>query len=144
MFQVFTLKQTAELLNVAPRTVGKWLSSGRLKGYRATVNNDWRVPAMYINEFLVSHGMPIPSALKKSGLVIEINLEALETGTTDEVSNVLAELAKAIAGGSWQYAPSGVFYKQRCVGQVYHNQLLQDRTLLNAPAFPRELQEKGS
>ena len=56
--KVFTTTQVARIANVAPRTVSKWVDSGRLKGYRIPGSQDRRIPEPYLIEFLDVNGMP--------------------------------------------------------------------------------------
>lgn len=62
--QVYTTGQAAKLLQVAPRTVGKWFDSGRLKGYVIPGSQDRRIPQDSLLKFLKEHGMPIPEELR--------------------------------------------------------------------------------
>lgn len=57
---VYTTGMISKLCNVAPRTVSKWIDSGRLKGYRIPGSNDRRVPVDVLVEFFKAHGMPLP------------------------------------------------------------------------------------
>ena len=57
--QVFTTGKIAKMCHVAPRTVGKWFDSGRLKGYRIPGSQDRRIPREYLIKFLKEHGMPL-------------------------------------------------------------------------------------
>ena len=63
--QVYTTGQAAKLLQVAPRTVGKWFDSGRLKGYVIPGSQDRRIPQDSLIKFLEDHGMPIPRELQQ-------------------------------------------------------------------------------
>lgn len=139
--KVFTTGQVAKICKVVPRTVSKWIESGRLKHYRIPGSQDVRVEYERLKEFMAQHGLPLPDEMKSRGMVIEINLDALDPATTRQIGEVLAELAKKFQGGSWQDSPAGVFHRQRCVGQIYYEQLLQDRTMLNAPAINQRSDE---
>jgi len=57
--KVFTTGQVAKICKVAPRTVGKWFDSGRLRGYRIPGSQDRRIPREYLIRFLKEHGMPL-------------------------------------------------------------------------------------
>ncbi len=48
--QLYTQKQVAEFLGVAPTTVGKWLRMGLLTGIK--VSNRWRIQEKDLDEFL--------------------------------------------------------------------------------------------
>jgi excisionase family DNA binding protein len=57
--QVFTTSEVARICKVAPRTVGKWFDSGRLRGYRIPGTQDRRIPRDHLIQFLKEHGMPL-------------------------------------------------------------------------------------
>jgi len=57
--KVFTTGQAAKILKVAPRTVGKWFDSGRLKGYRIPGSRDRRIPREHLIKFLKEHEMSL-------------------------------------------------------------------------------------
>jgi len=58
-----TSGQIAKFLDVAPRTVGKWIDSGRMTGYRLPSGNnaegDRRVTISAYIEFCNKHRIPI-------------------------------------------------------------------------------------
>lgn len=47
----------AKLLHVAPRTVSKWIDSGRLKGFRVPGSSHRRVHRADLDKFIDEHGM---------------------------------------------------------------------------------------
>lgn len=51
--------QIAKLCRVAPRTVSKWVDSGKLVGYRIPLSQDRRVPRANLIRFLKEHGIPL-------------------------------------------------------------------------------------
>jgi excisionase family DNA binding protein len=55
----FTTGQVARICRVAPRTVGKWFESGRLKGFRIRSSGERRIPRDALLLFLQEHGMPL-------------------------------------------------------------------------------------
>ncbi len=57
--QIFTTGQIAQLLHVAPRTVGKWFDSGRLRGYRIPGSQDRRIPREHLIKFMKEWGFPL-------------------------------------------------------------------------------------
>ena len=57
--KVLTTGLIAKHCNVAPRTVSKWIDSGRLKGYRIPGSDDRRVTREEFVRFLVAGGMPL-------------------------------------------------------------------------------------
>lgn len=54
---VLTTGQVAKLCNVAPRTVAKWVDSGRLGGYKLPGSLDRRIPYQELVKFLEAHRM---------------------------------------------------------------------------------------
>jgi two-component system response regulator RpaA len=56
---VFTTGEVAKMCKVAPRTVSKWVDSGRLRGYRIPGSPDPLVPRNDLSEFLKQHGMSL-------------------------------------------------------------------------------------
>jgi two-component system, OmpR family, response regulator RpaA len=59
MKEVYTPQDVANICHVAPRTVAKWIDSGRLKGYRIPGSQHRRVPRDRLVAFLTEHGMPL-------------------------------------------------------------------------------------
>lgn len=57
--KVFTSGQAAKICKVAPRTLSKWVDSGRLVGYRIPGSNDRRIPRANLIAFLKEHSMPL-------------------------------------------------------------------------------------
>lgn len=55
---VLTTGEVARLCHVAPRTVSKWVDSGRLRGYRIPGSRDRRIPAGHLAAFMRAHGIP--------------------------------------------------------------------------------------
>lgn len=66
---VLTTGQVAQLCAVAPRTVAKWVDSGRLKGYKLPGSQDRRIPARELLAFLESHSMTSQAASLRGTLV---------------------------------------------------------------------------
>jgi excisionase family DNA binding protein len=56
---LFTTGQVAQICKVAPRTVSKWVDSGRLRGFRIPGSQDRRIPRKELIPFLKEHGMPL-------------------------------------------------------------------------------------
>lgn len=56
---ILTTGDVARICQVAPRTVGKWFDSGRLKGYRVPGSQDRRIPRDNLIEFMRAHRMPL-------------------------------------------------------------------------------------
>ncbi len=74
--KVFSTGQVARVCRVAPRTVSKWIDSGRLKGYRIPGSNDRRVPRANLIKFLKEHGLPL-GALGEGYRVLVVGAEPL-------------------------------------------------------------------
>jgi predicted DNA-binding protein (UPF0251 family) len=55
--------EVAASLRVAPRTVTRWIQSGRLKVAEGTKRADWRVSGKALVAFLEEHGIPVPAEL---------------------------------------------------------------------------------
>lgn len=55
---VFTSGQLAKIFQVAPRTVGKWIDTKALKGYRLPNSRDRRVTKEDAVAFSLVHGFP--------------------------------------------------------------------------------------
>ena len=58
--QVLSTGTIARLLHVCPRTVAKWIDSGKLAGYRLPGSGDRRVTKTAYNEFLEKEGLLKP------------------------------------------------------------------------------------
>lgn len=57
--EVFTTGQVAAICQFAPRTVGKLIDAGHLKGYRIPGSNERRVLRADLEKFLRTNGMPV-------------------------------------------------------------------------------------
>lgn len=58
----FTTGQISKIIGVAPRTVSKWIDSGKLKGIRLPLSKDRRVYEDDLIEFITDNGLkPIGS-----------------------------------------------------------------------------------
>lgn len=55
--KVFTVGQVAKICRVTPQAVGKWIDSGKLKGYRLPITQDHRIPREFLIKFLKEQGM---------------------------------------------------------------------------------------
>lgn len=60
---IFTAGAVARLCGVAARTAGKWIDTGRLKGYRLPGSLDRRVRLSELVAFCRREGMPLPPGL---------------------------------------------------------------------------------
>ncbi len=56
--EVFGSGVIARICHVAPRTVTKWIDSGKLKGWRVPGTKHRRVSRSVLEKFLAEHGMP--------------------------------------------------------------------------------------
>lgn len=57
--RTFTTGEVAKLIEVAPRTVSKWVDSGRMAGYRLPGSTDRRIPRESLVRFLKLNGLPL-------------------------------------------------------------------------------------
>lgn len=64
--KVYTTTQAARHANVAPRTICKWMDSGRLNGYRLPGSADRRIPHENLVKFLRDNKMPQAAELEAS------------------------------------------------------------------------------
>ena len=78
---VLTTGDVARICNVAPRTVSKWVDTGRLRGYRIPGGKDRRIPLDQLIRFMKSHGLPLNGL--ESGrtriLIVDADLAWCET-----------------------------------------------------------------
>lgn len=98
MKTVFTSGQVAKVCKVAPRTVSKWIDSGRLKGYRIPPSGDHksgdrRVTRDNLIKFLRSHDMPQAAELEAEG-----GTRVLLVGVGAEFVNWLESSLAGVAG----------------------------------------------
>jgi excisionase family DNA binding protein len=56
--QIFTTGDVAKIMQVAPRTIGKWFDTGLLRGYRIPGSQDRRIPRDKLEAFLKEHMPP--------------------------------------------------------------------------------------
>ena len=61
--QLLTTGDIAQLCSVVPRTVSKWIDSGRLPGFRVPGSRDRRVVCRDFKKFLAEYDMPSLEAL---------------------------------------------------------------------------------
>ena len=97
MLQIFTTGQVARLCRVAPRTVGKWVDSGRLKGYRIPGSKDRRIRRQELVRFLLEYDFPeasqfddIPPAVACGLLAHELLPDVIVCKTTLDLAAWLA------------------------------------------------------
>lgn len=84
--KVFTTGQVAKICRVAPRTVSKWIDSGRLKGYRVPCSQDRRVTRMSLLSFLRDYEFPIDE------LAEELQCKVMLAHTDSITNSTLAAL----------------------------------------------------
>lgn len=61
--RLWTTGQIAHACGCCPRTVTKWVDSGKLKGFRLPHSKDRRIRPQDAADFLREHGMPVPREL---------------------------------------------------------------------------------
>lgn len=96
--EVFSTGQIARMCMVAPRTVSKWIDSGRLPGIRLPGSMDRRVYRDDLTKFITEAGMRLPRVLQdavtfsiwlsREVLGVEPCLDELDLGAKLAVSNV--------------------------------------------------------
>jgi excisionase family DNA binding protein len=57
--EVLTTGEVARICRVAPRTVSKWVDSGKLRGYRIPGSRDRRIPLPQLIAFMRAHDIPL-------------------------------------------------------------------------------------
>lgn len=57
--EVLTTGEVARICRVAPRTVSKWVDSGKLRGYRIPGSRDRRIPLGQLIAFMRAHDIPL-------------------------------------------------------------------------------------
>ena len=57
--EVLTTGEVAKICNVAPRTVSKWVDTGKLRGYRIPGSRDRRIPLTQLIAFMRAHDIPL-------------------------------------------------------------------------------------
>lgn len=55
---IYTTGEVAKLLNVSPRTVAKWMDSGKLKGHRIPMSAHRRILKNDLQEFINENKIP--------------------------------------------------------------------------------------
>lgn len=78
-----TTGQVARVCRVCPRTISKWIDSGRIKGYRLPDSNDRRVLRCELLPFMRAAGIPTDLLLGNTVVLVvgaarEINVEGIE------------------------------------------------------------------
>jgi len=56
---VLTTGEVARICRVAPRTVSKWVDTGKLRGYRIPGSRDRRIPLPHLIAFMRAHDIPL-------------------------------------------------------------------------------------
>jgi len=62
--KIFSTGKAAKIVGVCPRTLNKWIDTGKLEGFRIPGSLHRRVTRESLIKFLNSSGMPIPEALR--------------------------------------------------------------------------------
>jgi len=57
--EVLTTGEVARICRVAPRTVSKWVDTGKLRGYRIPGSRDRRIPLPQLIAFMRAHDIPL-------------------------------------------------------------------------------------
>jgi len=84
----FTTGQVAKIFKVSRRAIGKWVDSGRLRGYRVPGSRHRRIPREYLAEFLIENGMDSKGLEKPDKVLIvtqnRVLIENLKKQTADQ------------------------------------------------------------
>lgn len=139
MEKIYTTGRIAKLCQVAPRTVSKWIDSGRLRGYRIPGSQDRRVTSASLAKFLNESGFDpelIPDDLAFRAetprvLVIGADEDTFADAADLEFTHVKTPFAAGIAFA--EVKPSCVVVDVQSLGQLDAVQIA--RTLRGAGAF---------
>jgi excisionase family DNA binding protein len=72
---VLTSGQVATICGVAARTAGKWIDSGKLKGYRIPGSQDRRVHLDDLKAFMAAQGWPAAMIPGDAGLLLAVGAQ---------------------------------------------------------------------
>ena len=110
MKKMFTTDEVTRICKVNPRTVSKWLDSGRISS-----TQDRRVSRDHLVQFLKEHGMPLGELEKEdvtpveSGAeYIELNLSNYDNSDVEQLNNWAIEAFDAIESITGEAAFSGL------------------------------------
>ena len=67
-----TTGMVADLFGVVPRTISKWVDSGKLKGYKLPGSMDRRIPRQAIVDFCRAENVPVPKMLQVNFMVLVV------------------------------------------------------------------------
>lgn len=93
---IYSTGQLARIFNVAPRTVSKWIDSGRLVGYRIPGSEDRRATHAELVNFIANSNMPmriVPGYIDRTLLVTQDDSMANAI-----VENIHPEITVEVAG----------------------------------------------
>ncbi len=106
--RVATSTDVAAIVRVAPRTVSKWIDSGRLKGYRIPGSLDRRVLVPHLVDFLHASGIPVPRELMCGarvvyGLTLPVALPGWDVCDAFQLGELCHEkpILAAVIGDEW-------------------------------------------
>lgn len=104
---LYTTGMVAKLLNVAPRTVTKWIDRGILKGYKIPGGLDRRVTRKELERFCRDHNLPVSPAITYGVLFVGIG------GTAEaDWRERLPDLAGFRLSFAWTAFEAGVRFAQ--------------------------------
>lgn len=95
-----TTGELASILGVAPRTVGKWCDSGKIRCHRLPGGNDRRITERDLRDFMRKHGFPL------SALDGEAPKSLLLVTHAESLANAVAREMEASGGTAkhvWDY-----------------------------------------
>jgi excisionase family DNA binding protein len=91
-----TTGSVARICKVAPRTVSKWVDSGRLRGHLVPGGVQRRIPREYLLRFLKVHGMPTDEA------VVHVVAALQDQGLGERIKKALgSEFKVAVVGDTF-------------------------------------------
>ena len=83
---VLTTGEVARICRVAPRTVSKWVDTGKLRGYRIPGSRDRRIPLTQLIAFMRAHDIPL-EGLDQGVCRIMVLSPGLPAGLAEQVNS---------------------------------------------------------
>jgi excisionase family DNA binding protein len=110
----FTTGEVARMFAVAPRTVSKWIDSGRLRGSRLPGSLDRRVSRRHLLKFAQDHGLDVPHYLAPPRVLL------VGIGAGLLPGHACLEASTAFEAGSQanEYLPTAIAVDLRATGRL--------------------------
>jgi excisionase family DNA binding protein len=96
MATLYTTHAAAQILQVHPFTVAKWIDRGVLKAWR-TAGGHRRLQAADLKAYLVEHGLPIPAELLRGDSRLKLLIVDDDAATLRAISRSFAPLSAEVA-----------------------------------------------